>query len=70
MKARTQYPGLAKKIVRHIESFEEDGQLYLVVRFMDDTHLTLVIGPQVPEIKSAELLRLKGGDTIVLRAYK
>jgi hypothetical protein len=70
MKTRRKlYPGLAGKVVERAESFEDDGQIFIVVRFADNTQLTFVLAPQPPKIKTAELLRWKRGDSSVVRAY-
>jgi hypothetical protein len=66
---KRQYPGLAGKVIKRADSFEEDGEVYLGIRFADDTELTFVIASQTPKISTAELLRWKGGESSVLRAY-
>ena len=36
MRHRRRYPGLAGKSLGYVESFEEDGDLFIGIRFDDD----------------------------------
>jgi hypothetical protein len=65
---KRQYPGLAGKVVKHADSFEEDGDVCIGIRFADGTELSFVIAPQA-RIGTAELLRWKGGESSVVRTY-
>lgn len=69
MKTRKQkYPGLAGKVVKYADSFEKDGEVNIGIRFADDTELSFVVTPQV-RISRAALLKWKGGNNSVARAY-
>jgi hypothetical protein len=65
---KRQYPGLAGKVIKRVNSFEQDGEVYIDIRFADNTQLTFVLAPQVPKI-TVELLRWKGGNSSLVRAY-
>jgi hypothetical protein len=69
MKMRKRYPGLAGKVVKYAESFEEDGKLYLGIHFTDGTQLSFVVAPQTPKIEVAQLLKWKGGTSTEARMY-
>ena len=70
MKTRTkEYPGVQNKVVKYVETFEEDEDVYIGIRFTDDTHLTIVVSPQPPIITTAELMRWKGGNSSKVRTY-
>jgi len=66
---RKRYRGVAGKIVKYAETFEEDGEVYVAIRFKDNTALTFVVSPQTPRISTAELLKWKEGSSSVIRAY-
>jgi hypothetical protein len=66
---RRQYPGLRGRVVKSAESFLEGGEVYIAVHFTDETQLTFVLASQSPKIKTAELLKWKGGNSSVVRAY-
>jgi hypothetical protein len=66
---KRQYPGVAGKVVKRADSFEEDGDVYIGIRFVDDTDLIFVIASQAPKIGTAELLRWKDGESSVVTAY-
>jgi len=63
------YKGLAGKVVKCADSFVEDGQVHLALRFADGTELVLVVAGQ-PKIVNAGLLRWStDGDSAVVRSY-
>ena len=70
MKTRVkEYPGVTGKIVEYAETFEEDGDVYIGVRFTDGTHLSFIVSAQPPKITTAQLLRWKEGESSVVRSY-
>lgn len=50
--------GLAGKVVKRADSFEEDGELFIGIQFADDTELIFAIASQAPRINTAELLSM------------
>jgi len=69
MRDRRRYAGVIGKRVSYVETFSEDGDSFVAVRFTDDTALTLVITPQIPKIQSAHLTKRKDGEISVVRTY-
>ena len=66
---KRRYPGIAGKQVSYIETFQDGDDLFLSVRFTDDTAFTMVTTAATPQIKNAELLKWAQGESSVLRTY-
>jgi hypothetical protein len=66
---KQQYSGLAGKVVKYADSFEEGGQVNIGIRFTDNTELSFVVASQAT-ISRAALLKWEGGNSSVVRAYK
>ena len=60
---------MAGKSLGYVESFEEDGDLFIGIRFDDDTALTFTITPQTPKIANAELVKREHGESAVIKTY-
>lgn len=57
MKTRIkEYPGVTGKIVEYADTFEEDGDVYIGVRFTEGTHLSFIVSAQPARITTAQLL--------------
>lgn len=63
------YKGLTGKIVEFVDSYSEDDNVHIGIRFEDQTELVFVIAAQPPKITNAELLRWKDGEMSVARRY-
>jgi hypothetical protein len=46
---------VAGKVFKRAESYEEDGRVYIGIRFADNTQPTFVLAPQAPEITAEQL---------------
>lgn len=64
----SQFPGVAGKVVKFVDSGAEEGMLYIHVRFMDETELAFTIKPRL-EIMEADLQDWKTGNGVIKRIY-
>jgi hypothetical protein len=54
-KHKRQYSGMAGKVIKWAESYEEDGRVYIGIHLADNSELTFVLTPQAPEITTEQL---------------
>lgn len=63
-----QFPGVQGKVVKWVDTGEEEGMLFIHVRFTDETELAFTITSKLV-IEEADLQDWKTGDGIVKRRY-
>jgi len=64
----SQFPGVSGKVVKFVDVGQEEGMLYIHVRFMDETELAFTITSRLV-IEEADLQDWRTGDGIVKRRY-
>lgn len=62
------FPGVKGKVVKYVSTAEEEGCLYIHIRFMDDTELGFTLSSRIV-IDEADLQDWKTGDGIKKRTY-
>lgn len=63
-----QYPGLHGKVVDYVDTAEEEGRLYIHIRFTDETELCFDLSCRIV-IDEADLSDWKTGNRIEKRVY-
>ena len=64
----SQFPSVAGKVVKFVDTGAEEGMLFIHVRFTDETELAFTITSKLV-IEEADLQDWKTGDGIVKRRY-
>lgn len=59
--------GVAGKVIRKIDTGNEEGQVYIDIQFQDKTSCVIYIGPAEIEVERAQVLGWKDGNSYVIK---
>lgn len=59
--------GVAGKIIKKIETGNEEGQVFIDIRFQDKTSCVIYVGPAQIQVESAQVIGWKDGDSYVIK---
>lgn len=66
-RVKTFVKGVRGKVIKKIETGNEEDQVYIDIHFEDKTSCIIYIGPAEMKVESAQVIGWKEGDSHVIR---